>query len=176
MKQLLRGWLIVVLGCGCVLQAQTKADEVAVRAVPQAFAAGWAKHDGHQVAKIMDENVDFVNVGGDWTRGRADFELYTTRLLSGRFKDSKLSVLDVSVRFLRPNIAVLHWSWKTEADRSEDGTTRPPRRGLFTMIVEKRHQDWLVTVAQNTNWVPGKNPEMNGITPGIAFPDIEEKH
>jgi hypothetical protein len=97
-------------------------------------------------------------------------------LLSSRFRDSKLSVLGVSVRFLRPDIAVLHWSWRLEADRNEDGSSRPPRRGLFTMIVEKRHQEWLVTVAQNTNWVPGPNPEMNGIKPDIAFPDIEEKH
>jgi hypothetical protein len=31
---------------------------------------------------------DFVNVGGDWLHGRADFKLYHTRLLSGRFRES----------------------------------------------------------------------------------------
>jgi uncharacterized protein (TIGR02246 family) len=150
--------------------AQTKSDEAAVRDVPQKFITAWAKHDGHELAKIMSENVDFVNVGGDWLHGRPDFELYHTRLLSGPFKQSSLKVLDTAVSFLRPDLAVLHWTWSITGDGMENPTTHESRKGIFTMIVERRGADWLVTVAQNTDQRTGPNPELDGIKPPIVFP------
>jgi len=154
--------------------SQSKSDEAAVRDVPRAFAAAWAKHDGNLLAKTLSDDVDFVNLGGDWLHGRRDFALYHSRLLSGRFKESVLTPLDTSVRFLRPEIAVLHWSWRIEGDRNEDLTLRKPRFGLFTMVVEKRNGEWLVVAAQNTNQMAGPNPELNGIEPPIAFPDSQK--
>ena len=177
MNHLLSKLLVTLLVAAGAGHAQNKNDEAAVRNVPQTFAAAWAKHDGHQLAKIMSEDVDFVNVSAEWLHGRAEFELFHTRLLSGRFKESTLTPLEISVRFLRPDQAVLHWSWRVEADRNQDQTLRKPRFGLFTMIVEKRDGAWLVAVAQNTNWTPPPNPdpEMEGIKLPITFPKVEEK-
>jgi uncharacterized protein (TIGR02246 family) len=163
-------YLVVILVFIANAEAQTKSDEAAVHGVPQAFVAAWATHDGHQLARIMSENVDFVNVGGDWLHGRPDFELYHSRLLSGPFKHSSLKVLDTAVSFLRPDLAVLHWTWVITGDGQQDPTTHEPRRGIFTMIVEKQRGDWLVAVAQNTNQMTGPNPELDGIKPPIVFP------
>ena len=174
MKRTLRSLSFILLFACCSIHAQSKADEAAVHQIPQAFAAAWATHDGHQLAKIMSENVDFVNVGGDWLHGRKDFELYHTRLLSGRFKDSTVTPLKTAVRFLRPDLAVLHWSWKIESDHNEDGTPRKPRFGMFTMLVEKKNGEWLVIEAQNTNFMAGPNPELQGINPPIAFPEAAQ--
>jgi hypothetical protein len=52
----------------------------------------------------VSDDVDFVNVGGDWMHGKPDFELYHTRLLAGPFKHSTLEVLDAAARFIRPNL------------------------------------------------------------------------
>ena len=171
MKLTSRSLLLVLLIAWCSVHAQSKADQAAVQQIPQSFAAAWANHDGHQLAKLMSEDVDFVNVGGDWLHGRKDFELYHTRLLSGRFKDSTATPLKTAVRFLRPDLAVLHWSWSAQADRNEDGTPRKPRFGMFTMLAEKKNGEWRVIEAQNTNFMPGPNPELNGIKPPIAFPE-----
>jgi hypothetical protein len=95
----------------------------------------------------------------------ADFALFHRRLLSGRFRESTITPLEIAVRCLRPDQAVLHFSWRVEGDRNQDLTLRKPRFGLFTMIVEKRRGEWLVAVAQHTNWSPTPNPdpEMLGI-------------
>jgi uncharacterized protein (TIGR02246 family) len=170
MKTLISTLVVVMLSAPQAVHAQTKADEAAVGKVPQAFAAAWAKHNGHHLARMMASDVDFVNVGGDWIHGRADFELYHTRLLAGRFKESTLTPVDRSVRFLRPDLALLHWSWRLEGDRNEDLTPRKPRMGIFTMVVEKRSGVWLIVAAQNSNFIPGPNPELDGIKPSIVFP------
>jgi uncharacterized protein (TIGR02246 family) len=176
-QQLLRSPFVALLIAGCALHAQTKDDEAAVHNIPQAFAAAWATHDGHQLAKIMSEDVDFVNVNAEWLRGRRDFELIHSRLLSGRFKTSIITPLVANVRFLRPDQAVLHWNWRIDGDHNQDQTLRKPRFGLFTMIVEKRDGTWLVAVAQNTNWTPppDPDPEMEGIKSPMPFPTVKEK-
>lgn len=60
------------------------------------------KHDGHALAQTMAEDVDFVTVATTYLHGRADFETFHVRLLSGRFKDSTITVLRTTTRFVRP--------------------------------------------------------------------------
>jgi len=151
--------------------AQTKADEEAVRRLPQAFSNAWARHDGHELAKIMADDVDFVTVGATWLHGKADFEKYHTRLLSGRFKDSTITPLQTAVRFLRPDIAVIHWSWRIAGDKNPDGSARKPRYGMMTMVAEKSAGAWLVVVSQNDNSFPGVPPEFQGIKTPMPIPD-----
>ena len=170
-QRFVRAAFLVSMAAGMILHAQTKADEASVHAVPNAFCAAWANHSGHQLAQIMSDDVDFVNVGGDWLHGRHDFEVYHTRLLSGVFSKSNLKPVDTSVRFIRPDLAVLHWSWVVVGDGEEDPKTHKPRRSIFTMLAEKRNGVWQVIVSQNTNQIPGPNPELHGITPPIVFPN-----
>lgn len=151
-------------------QAQSKADEEAVGKLPQEFCDAWAKHDGHTLARIMAEDMDFVTVAGTYLHGRADFETFLVRLLSGRFKDSTMTALKTTTRFLRPDMAVLHWSWKIEGDRNRDDSARQPRYGMMTLVAEKKNGNWLVVVGQNTNAVLGVPPELQGIKTPIAIP------
>lgn len=168
--------IFTFLFASALVHAQTKSDEEAVRALPRAFCDAWAKHDGHQLASIMAEDVDFVTVGGAWFRGRADFEKYHTRLLAGRFKDSTNTPLETVVRFLRPDEAVVHWSWAIEGDKNPDGSPRPKRFGIMTMVAHKKKDAWLVVVAQNTNAGPGAHsPEADDINFPIRLPKAESK-
>ena len=150
--------------------AQSKADEDAVGKLPQEFCDAWARHDGHALAQIMAEDVDFVTVATTYLHGRPDFETFHVRLLSGRFKDSTMTVLKTTTRFLRPDMAVVHWSWKIEGDRNADGTPRQPRFGMMTLVAEKNVGNWLVIVGQNTNAILGVPPELQGIKTPIAIP------
>jgi len=94
--------IILSLAAVSAAKAQTKADEEAVHNLPQAFIAAFNKHDGHQLAQIMADDVDFVTVGAMWLHGKPDFEKWQTRLLQGRFHGIKTEVLQVAVRLLRP--------------------------------------------------------------------------
>jgi len=174
MKHFSWGILLFLFATGA--NAQSKADEEAVRKLPQAFCEAWAKHDGHELAKIMADDVDFVTVATTYLHGRADFEKFHTRLLSGRFKEANLTSLQTTARFLRPDMAVVHWSWKIEGDRNMDGSARQqPRYGMMTMVAEKRDGSWLVVVAQNTNAMLGVPSELQDIKTPIPIPGTGEK-
>ena len=150
--------------------AHTQSDEAAVAKLRKAFADAMTKHDGHELANIMASDVDFVTVGAMWLHGRADFETYHVRLLTGRFLGLTMTPLEIGVRFLRPDIAVVHWTWKAMGDKNIDGTKRQPRYGMMTMVVEKRNGAWVVVAAQNDNAIPGAPPEAKGIKLPIPIP------
>jgi uncharacterized protein (TIGR02246 family) len=141
--------------------------------LPAAFRDAWNQHDGRALAELMADDVDFVNVGAVMLHGRGDFEAMHTRLLGGRFAKAMLTVLEIKVRYLRPDLALVHWSWSASGDRNTDGSPRPKRLGLMTLVAERRHDAWLVTAAHNTNAIPGASsvPEAAGIKPAIALPE-----
>jgi uncharacterized protein (TIGR02246 family) len=170
MKYLLSASLFFLFALTSNALAQSKADEEAVGKLPQEFCDAWAKHDGHALAKIMAEDVDFVTVATTYLHGKADFEMFHVRLLSGRFKDSTITVLKTTARFIRPDMAVVHWSWKIEGDKNPDGTPRQPRYGMMTLVAEKKIGNWLVIVGQNTNAILGVPPELQDIKTPIAIP------
>ena len=148
-------WLsILVLLASDFASGQTNANEEALRDLPRAFSAAWADHNGHKLAAIMAEDVDFVTVRGVWLQGRANFEKYHTRILSGRFRGSSNTPLQIRVRFLRPDEAVVHWSWVIEGENGADGSPQPKRFGIMTMVARKTEKGWKVIVAQNTNGGP----------------------
>jgi uncharacterized protein (TIGR02246 family) len=171
MKNLVLAPIALFVAVASPLGSQTKPDEEAVRKLPQAFADAWAKHDGHQLAKMMADDVDFVTVGATWLHGRPDFEKYHVRLLSGRFKESSITPLQTAVRFLSPDIAVVRWSWTLAGDKNPDGTARKRRYGMMTMVAARRKGTWLVVVSQNDNSFPGMPPEMQGIKTPMPMPD-----
>jgi uncharacterized protein (TIGR02246 family) len=151
----MKSWLsMLVLLASNFASAQTNSDEEALRALPRAFSAAWAEHNGHKLAAIMAEDVDFVTVRGFWLQGRANFEKYHTRILSGRFRDATNTPLEIRVRFLRPDEAVVHWSWVIEGENGADGSAQPKRFGIMTMVARKTDKGWKVIVAQNTNGGP----------------------
>ena len=147
---------------------QTASDTRQVQALPERFSRAWAMHDGHELAKMMSPDVEFVNVGAIWVRG-GDFATFHDRILKGRFKSSTNVPLAVDVRFLRPDIAIVRWSWRVDGEAAADGALQPPRYGLMTMVAEKRNGSWLVTNAQNTNAGPRRS-EADDLKAPIMVP------
>lgn len=73
------------------------------------------------------------------------------------FKESVWTNRDIDIRFLAPDVALIHQTWSMVGDKNPDGTLRPPRDGIFTQVFVKREGKWLITASQNTNImvVPG---------------------
>jgi hypothetical protein len=99
-----------------------------------------------------------------------------SRVLSERFSQSTTGALDTRVRLIRPDLAVIHWSWWIEGGKNFDGSPRPKRVGLMTMLAHRRANVWQLIVAHNTNFVPGAAaPEEVSINSPIVMPTSLEK-
>jgi uncharacterized protein (TIGR02246 family) len=149
--------------------SQTTGDRAAVASLPALFSAAWATHRGEELAKLVSDNVDFVNVGAIWLHGKSDFAKYHSRILSGRLGTSTITPLAEDVRFLGVDLAFVRWSWRIDGEKDSNGDATPVRYGLMTLVVRRQHSKWQVIAGQNTNSGP-QRPEASGIIAPIVVP------
>jgi uncharacterized protein (TIGR02246 family) len=152
LMQRLTGLLFLVLVCSQAY-GQSAADGSAVRELAARWEQAWNHHDMKQLASLMTDDADFVNVGARHWKGRPEIEAeHSSRL--PQFRDSVWSTNSIAVQFLEPGLGLVHVNWTMKGDREPDGTLRSPRSGLFTWVVVKRSGEWLIRAAQNTNQGP----------------------
>jgi uncharacterized protein (TIGR02246 family) len=126
-------------------------DEGTIRRMATRSAETWNAHDMDAMAELFMEDADFVNVGGIRLKGRARIRDEHAKLHEMQFKDSVLTLRSVDVRFLKPDVALVHIDWRMEGDRDPDGTSRAPRDGVMSWVVVRQRDDWRISSAHNTH-------------------------
>ena len=134
------------------LSAQRE-DEAAIRQVQIRQADAWNRHDATAYANLFTVDGDVVNVVGWWWRGRTEIESKLRAAFALVFRDSKLTITDVHVKLLSPEIAVAHVRWTMEGAKTPTGMPEP-RQGIQTQVLRKQAGTWLIAAFQNTNSVP----------------------
>jgi uncharacterized protein (TIGR02246 family) len=118
------------------------------------FVRAWNSHDMKAFAGQFTEDADFVNVAGMWWKGRAEIQARHEERHATRFKTTTLASTGTSIRSVRPDVAVVHFSWAHPGELDAGGKPAPPRRGIIQMLALKQGDAWRITAAQNTNAVP----------------------
>jgi uncharacterized protein (TIGR02246 family) len=103
------------------------------------------------MAELFTEDADFVTVGGIRFKGRARIRDEHAKRHEMQFKESVVTVRSVDVRFLKPDVALVHVDWGMERDRDPDGTSRAPRNGVMSWVVVRQRDEWRIASAHNTN-------------------------
>lgn len=116
----------------------------------ETLVGGWNRHDMKIFAAPFAEDADFVTVAGRWLRGRR--ELADCR--AERFRSSRLRADRISIRFLRPDVAVVQFQWELAGDLGPDGKGIPVRHGITMMIASEEQGRWRFDAAQNTDLQP----------------------
>ncbi len=149
--------LIMVL-IGIPSRAAQNQDEIEIRKVMRNLDDAWNRHDMKAFANQFAEDADQVNVVGWWWKGRSEIEKKLTAAHSYIFRDSTHSDDEVHIKFLTPEIAVVHVLWSIVGDKHIDGTpagtSAQPRKGIQTQVLQKRSGKWLIVAFHNTNRVP----------------------
>ena len=122
-------------------------DEAALRQVVQQVQDGWNAHDGKAFAAPFTSDADYVVVNGARTKGREEIERGHTVLFTTFYKDSHNVATVKSIRFLRPDVAVIHVEWNLEF--KVNGETRKGH-AMNTMVMTKEGGKWSIAVFQNT--------------------------
>jgi uncharacterized protein (TIGR02246 family) len=133
--------------------AEAANDEGAIRALEVQQQEAWNHHDAKAYAALFTEDGDCVNVVGWWWKGRAEIEKKLTDAYVYVFHESVLTIGEVTVRFLEPNLAVVHVRWTMTGARTPQGIPTP-QQGIQTQFVQKQSGQWLIAAFQNTNSIP----------------------
>jgi uncharacterized protein (TIGR02246 family) len=153
--------VIGLSGFGLVTQAQTvggSGDEDAIRKVVAAMTEGFNHHDGKEAAQMYEPDASFVTVRGEVMNGQPAIEKGLTSILSTRAKHSSQRTLDVAVKFLRPDVALVHVTNELSGLVAPDGQALPSHQELSLRVFVKEAGAWRVAAFQNTMIRPFNNP------------------
>lgn len=143
--------LSITLSFGQKLAKFNDADEGALRELTIKWQRYWNTHNMDSMGTMLTENVDFVNVAGVWLKNKAetvaDHKQKHSEII---FKNSTWVTDSIEIKYVKPDLAIIHLNWGISGDNDPDGTPRKPRHGIFTWLVIKDNS-WKILAAQNTN-------------------------
>ena len=126
-----------------------------VERVVAAFAEAWNRHDMEAFAELFAPDAEFVNVVGMWWKGRAEIKAAHEFTHSTMFKSSRLTILETSVRFPAPQLAIARSRWLLENHVGPDGEPLPARHGVLVNLLARQGGRWSIIDAQNTDIIEG---------------------
>jgi uncharacterized protein (TIGR02246 family) len=129
-------------------------DEQAIRNGVAAWEASWNKHDMNEMATLLTEDAEWVNVVGMWWRGRADVRQAHVVYHETVFKETPYHAQAVSVRFVNRDTAVASVKWKKGSFVAPNGVTYPEAEDMMSMLWVRQSGTWLIALGHNTTIDP----------------------
>lgn len=127
-------------------------DEAAIRLIETRFNDAWNRHDPAGMVEALAEDGQFVTVNGVWMKNRPEFQRLMERLhgADGPFRSSTRETLELGVRFLATDVAMVHSRFRVSGDVVEDGQA-VSREGIGLRVVRKQDGHWQTLAVQNTD-------------------------
>lgn len=150
-------WRVVImaasscaLSCGIAMatpQAATGPIQDTVEKAVQNYMDAWNTHNAHAVAMTYTEDCDFVNNFGTLTHGRAGMEATFGPFMTGVYSETHQAGKIRTIRYIKPDVAAVDVDWEMTGAKNPDGTPRPTRKGLHSLIMTKQSDgSWLIAV------------------------------
>ncbi|HYN84661.1 MAG TPA: SgcJ/EcaC family oxidoreductase [Pyrinomonadaceae bacterium] len=120
-------------------------DEKTLRQIVKQVEDAWNAHDGKAFAAPFAADADYVVVNGMYIKGREEIERGHTQIFTTFYKESTNAATVKGVRFLRPDVAVVHVEWNM---MTRPGAERA--RAMNTMVFTKDGGKWSISAFHNT--------------------------
>jgi uncharacterized protein (TIGR02246 family) len=132
--------------------ANHSADEAAVRALYQQLMDGWNQGSGDAFAAVFTEDGDLVAFDGTHFKGRQEIAPFHQQLFDKWLKGSRLVGQVKDVRFLSPDIALMHAVGGTVMRGKSEPS--PERDSIQTLLATRQDDEWRLAASQNTRLHP----------------------
>jgi len=129
----------------------TPKQEREIRAIATHWQNDWNRHNFKALADLLAVDADYVTDEGVWLRGRAQFENWHAGEHRQMYLGSRWTNTNLTIRFLQPEIAIVHLAWSMRGDLDQHGQPRKPRPGISTWLVVKLGDGWKIRSAQDTS-------------------------
>lgn len=138
---------------------QASPDEAAVRSIVQEEITAWNSGDADAYSRHFAADGTFTNIRGEFFTGREPFIQKHDNLFKGPFHGSTLKQDIVSLKFVRPDVAVVEvLTSVTGIPKLFPGTNTDDKGRLRTrllQVVVKDGGEWKITTYHNTDVKPG---------------------
>jgi len=140
---------------GSVASAQlqlvgTRADEDAIRKVIVEMTDGFNSHDGAAASRMYLPSAPLVTVRGEVMLGQAEIAKGLSSIFATRAKAATHKTLNVSISFLRPDVALAHVTNELSGLVAPDGQALPSHQELSLRVFTKTDGGWKVAAFHNT--------------------------
>lgn len=125
-------------------------DEESIRAVMTATTDAFSGHDAKAWVKFCTPDAQLVTVRGESMKGIAEIVKGLTAIFQTRGRNVALKTRDVTVRFIRPDVALAHVTNELSGLISSEGQTLPPHQELSIRVLVKDQGVWRITAFHNT--------------------------
>jgi uncharacterized protein (TIGR02246 family) len=123
-------------------------DVSAISALLQELLDGWNRGSGTAFAAPFTEDADFVAFDGTHYKGRSTIASSHQVLFDQWLKGTRLVGKVRSVRFLTPEVALMHAIGGTVMAGQSD--LEPERNSVQTMVVTRQNGAWRIATFQNS--------------------------
>lgn len=127
-------------------------DESAVRALYEQFMDGWNRGSGKSFAAPFAEDGDLIGFDGTHIKGRTEIASFHQPLFDKCLKGTRLVGEVTSVRFLNPDVALMHAIGGTVMQGKSEPS--PERDSIQTLVATKHGEQWCLEAFQNTRTRP----------------------
>jgi uncharacterized protein (TIGR02246 family) len=142
--------LAAALACAACRAQGTADDEQAIRKVTVEMTEGFNKHDARASTRMYTPDADLITVRGERFRGTTEFEKGLASIFATRAREATHRTLNVSVRFVRPDVALAHVTNELSGLIAPDGQRPPPHQELSLRVFVKDGGEWRVAAFHNT--------------------------
>jgi uncharacterized protein (TIGR02246 family) len=135
---------------GSAQSSSGREDEEAIKKVIMEMTEGFNKHDAKAATRMYTPDADLITVRGERYKGAAEMEKGLAAIFATRAKNAVLQTLSVSVRSIRPDVALAHVTNELSGLVSPDGQQLPAHQELSLRVLVKENGTWRVAAFHNT--------------------------
>jgi len=119
-------------------------DEDMIRARTDEFEQAVSSADSKAIGALFIEDGDLVDQAGMMHHGRMAIVERYQKLFEGPYKGTQANLEISSVRFVRPEIAVIDGTYELTGMKSAEGQDLPAVKGMFTNVSVKQNGQWML--------------------------------
>ena len=144
------GLLICYAVTGNAQSPANHENEEAIKKVIAGTTEAFNKHDAKAFARFYTADAELVTVRGERMKGAAEIEKGLASIFATRATAATLKTFDVSIRFIKPDVAVAHVTNEMSGVINTEGQKIPSHRELSIRVLVKDKGIWRVTAFHNT--------------------------
>ncbi len=119
-------------------------DEDLIRSFTEEFEQAVSKADAKAIGELFVEESDLVDQAGAMHHGRAAIEERYQKLFEGPYKGAQANLEIISIRLVRPEIAIVDGTYELNGMKSADGLPLGIVKGMFTNVLVKQNGEWML--------------------------------